>query len=60
MGKEERQEIGFYDWEALNQHEVTLALLTLANAVGLRLVKVTDYSYPEGHPDRIKIEVEQE
>ena len=48
-----------HEWTALDASELRDMILAVARAVGYQVVKITDEQWEEGHPDRVRFEVEE-
>src|SRR5690606_5092481 len=48
-----------FGWTVLDQEELTKVMVALADHLGLRIIKVTDKEWSEGHPDRIFFTIEK-
>lgn len=60
MNPWDKTEEQVFDWTILDQEEATKVLCALATHLGLKIVKVTDPNWREGHPDRVSFKVEKD
>ena len=48
-----------HEWTGLDTSELRDMILAVARGCGFQVVKVTDTQWPEGHPDRVRFELEE-